>query len=149
MQVFRRIVCASDFSIASAPAMRRAVQLAVQNECELTVVHVVALEEPMTADVYIAPAMFESVRDAARVKARKRLQRLQEGCEKAGARCAVALLEGRAYEEIVNFARARKADLVVLGTHGRSGISKLLAGSVAERVVRFAPCPVLTVRASK
>lgn len=47
---------------------------------------------------------------------------------------------------IVSYARSRRADLVVLGTHGRAGFSKLIAGSVAERVVRLAPCPVLTVR---
>jgi nucleotide-binding universal stress UspA family protein len=53
---------------------------------------------------------------------------------------------GSPYQEIVNLATDERADLVAMGTHGRSGVSRLLLGSVADRVIRLAPCPVLTVR---
>jgi len=56
------------------------------------------------------------------------------------------LAEGPAHEEIVRIAKRKRADLVVMGTHGRSGLAKLFLGSVAGRVVAAAPCPVLTVR---
>jgi nucleotide-binding universal stress UspA family protein len=53
---------------------------------------------------------------------------------------------GSAHEEIVNLATAERAELIIMGTHGRTGLNRLLLGSVTERVIRFAPCPVLTVR---
>jgi nucleotide-binding universal stress UspA family protein len=57
-----------------------------------------------------------------------------------------SLIKNSEIEEIIRLARARKADLVVMGTHGRSGLARFVLGSVAERVVASAPCPVLTVR---
>ena len=65
---------------------------------------------------------------------------------KARVRARGFLLEGAPHEEIIRFARARRVDLVVMGTHGRTGLAKLFVGSVADRVVAAAPCPVLTVR---
>ena len=56
------------------------------------------------------------------------------------------LVEGVPHEQIVRLARSKRADVVVMGTHGRSGLAKLFLGSVAGRVVAAAPCPVLTVR---
>ena len=58
----------------------------------------------------------------------------------------IALLEGIAHEQIARAARARRADLIVIGTHGRTGVAKLFLGSVAGRVVSIAHCPVMTVR---
>jgi len=55
-------------------------------------------------------------------------------------------MEGVPYERIVRAARSKRAGLIVIGTHGRTGLSRVFVGSVAERVVRLAPCPVLTVR---
>ena len=56
--------------------------------------------------------------------------------------------EGRAFYEIIQAAREESADLIVMGTHGRTGIDHLIVGSTAEKVVRKSPCPVLTVRLS-
>jgi universal stress protein A len=57
-----------------------------------------------------------------------------------------SVLMGVPHEEIMNFAKKNKIDLIIMGTHGRSGIDRILFGSTAAQVVRYAPCPVLTVR---
>lgn len=146
-RVFSRILCGTDFSTASAPALKRATQLAVQNDAELTLVHVFSVAEPISSDVYLAPQVYAEVRASARKDAERRLKRAKQQVERRVGKVRSVFVEGSPFEEIIRIARVRRSDLVVLGTHGRSGFSKLLAGSVAERVVRLAPCAVLTVRA--
>jgi nucleotide-binding universal stress UspA family protein len=72
--------------------------------------------------------------------------RLRADAEKAGVRAVVDVRRGDPAEQIVRAARGGRADLLVVGTHGRRGMQKFLLGSVAERVLAAAPCPVLTVR---
>ena len=74
------------------------------------------------------------------------LDKLVAKAKAAGARAQGLLLEGTAADAIVRTARSKRADLIVMGTHGRSGLARLFMGSVAERVIGTAPCPVLTVR---
>jgi nucleotide-binding universal stress UspA family protein len=81
-----------------------------------------------------------------RTGAQRQLDRLVAKARKAGVRAKGLLLEGVPHERIVRAARATRADLVVLGTHGRTGLGRVLLGSVAGRVVALAHCPVLTVR---
>jgi nucleotide-binding universal stress UspA family protein len=83
---------------------------------------------------------------SARAYAQKRLNALVAKAKQAGVRAKALLLEGVPHERIVQTARSKKADLVVIGTHGRTGLAKLFLGSVASRVVTIAPRPVLTVR---
>src|SRR4029453_17474056 len=64
----------------------------------------------------------------------------------AGITVRTIVRTGLAQEEIVNLATDERAELIIIGTHGRTGLNRLLLGSVTERVIRFAPCPVLTVR---
>jgi nucleotide-binding universal stress UspA family protein len=85
-------------------------------------------------------------RAVARGAAQKQIRKLVEKAKRAGARVKGLLLEGVAHERIAQAARARKADLVVIGTHGRTGFAKLFLGSVASRMLAVSPCPVLTVR---
>ena len=66
--------------------------------------------------------------------------------KKSGVRATGFLLDGVTHDQIVRFAKSRRVDLVVMGTHGRSGLAKLFLGSVAGRVVTAASCPVLTVK---
>ena len=79
-------------------------------------------------------------------EAQKQLQRRVEQARRAGVRVKSLLLEGIAHERIVRAARGRKADVVVIGTHGRTGLARLFLGSVASRLLAVSPCPVLTVR---
>jgi nucleotide-binding universal stress UspA family protein len=74
------------------------------------------------------------------------LSALQARARKAGVKAVTLLLDGVAHEQIARAAKSKKADLIVIGTHGRTGLAKFFLGSVASRVVAAAPCPVLTVR---
>jgi nucleotide-binding universal stress UspA family protein len=147
MRSIRSIVHPTDFSRASTPAFKRAVALAKDNRAQLSIVHVLAPATPIVlADGYVSPKVYDDMEEAARADARKRLRRLADQAKRAGVRVRQVLLEGVAHERIVQAARARKADLVVIGTHGRTGFARFFLGSVASRVLAIASCPVLTVR---
>jgi nucleotide-binding universal stress UspA family protein len=124
----RDVLFATDFSSASEPAGRVARELARQWDGTLHVAHVV----PPVTD----PA-----------DASKRLERLGTSLGD-GLSVKTALLSGRVARHIIDYARETSVGLIVLGTHGRTGVSRALLGSVAEAVVRLAPCPVLTVPSS-
>jgi nucleotide-binding universal stress UspA family protein len=148
MKVFGRIVHATDFSRASRPALVKAMSLARQNGAPLSIVHALPpLAIPVGGDMaYLSPATYETIDRSARQHARKQLDILSRRARKAGVRTRVLLLDGIPHEQILRAARRTRADLIVIGTHGRTGLSKVFLGSVAERVVRFATCPVLTIR---
>jgi nucleotide-binding universal stress UspA family protein len=128
---FQKVLCPIDYSAGSARAMRVAARIAQRANAELVLVHVM------------------SVDDAARNAEEERILTSEAGeAQRLGApRVSRRLLTGYAFGEIVGLLRSDPAfDLVVMGTHGRSGLERLLLGSVAEKVVRNAPCPVLIVR---
>jgi nucleotide-binding universal stress UspA family protein len=100
----------------------------------------------MFADGYVSPKVYVQMEAAARTEAQKRLRRLMEQAKRVGVPTKTLLLDGLAHERIVQAARGRKADLVVIGTHGRTGLARFFLGSVASRVLALSPCPVLTVR---
>jgi nucleotide-binding universal stress UspA family protein len=120
----RCVLFATDFSDLSRPAGRTAAALARQFGARLLVVHV----RPFVADGPDLPGLVAAVADLV-----------------PGLSVTTETLYGTPATEIVAYARRAGADIVVLGTHGRTGLSRALLGSVAEAVVRRAPCPVLTV----
>ena len=143
----KRILHPSDFSRASAAAFAKAVQLANENHAELLVMHVLAFPMPVVAgDGYISPTLYAQVEASSRAWAKRQLDTLVAKARKAGARARAVLLEGTPYDRITRAARSNRADLIVIGTHGRTGLARLFLGSVATRVVSTAHCPVLTVR---
>jgi nucleotide-binding universal stress UspA family protein len=146
MSRIRRVLHPTDFSRASTPAFKRAVETAKANRAELLVVHVMGPVVPIMGDGYVSPQVYEDLEAAAHSAAQKQLRKLIEKAKQARAQVKGLLLEGVAHERIAQAARARKADLVVIGTHGRTGFAKLFLGSVASRVLAVSPCPVLTVR---
>jgi nucleotide-binding universal stress UspA family protein len=95
---------------------------------------------------YVAPSVYDDMEAAARAGAQKQLRKLVDKAKQSGVRVKPLLLEGIAHERIMQAARSRKADLVVIGTHGRTGFARFFLGSVASRVLAISPCPVLTVR---
>jgi nucleotide-binding universal stress UspA family protein len=148
MSQFRRILHASDFSPASRPAFRRALDLARANRARLTLVHVYSTYIPMMGEGYVGSAqVYDKMIVDIRTDAQRRLDRLVTQARKNGVRAKGLLLDGIPHDRIVRAARSTRADLIVLGTHGRTGLGRLFLGSVAARVVTLAPCPVLTVRA--
>jgi nucleotide-binding universal stress UspA family protein len=143
MMKFRRILAPTDFSPLSERGVAEAASLARAVGAELVLLHVV---EPavMAGDLYGASAM-ATVIEELQASARLALARAVAKMKKRRQRCRGVLANGGAATTIVDTAARLRADLIVLATHGRSGFSHLLLGSVAERVVRGAACAVLTV----
>jgi nucleotide-binding universal stress UspA family protein len=144
--MIRRVLHPSDFSTASRPAFAKALETAKSNRAELLVVHVMTPMLPIAGDGYISPAAYEKIAASSKAWATRKLDGLIEKAKAAGVRVRGLLLDGVPHEEIVRAAKSKKADLLVMGTHGRTGVARFFLGSVAGRVVAGAPCPVLTVR---
>lgn len=146
MIALNRILVPIDFSDNSDVALTYATGLADLAGGSLHLLHV--LQNPLgagwAAEVYVPPPaeFFEQVeRDA-----RDHLAGLLTAEQQKKYRAEIACLTGSPFLEIIQFAKEHGIDLIVMGTHGRGAVSHLLMGSVAERVVRKAPCPVLTIR---
>jgi nucleotide-binding universal stress UspA family protein len=142
----RRILYASDFSKASRNAFTKAVDLAKAQRAELLVLHVLSIAPPFVSEGYVPPKVWEEIEAGARAEAKRQLNGLMDRARRKGVRVTGLLVLGSPYQDIVRVARRTRADLLVLGTHGRTGLTKVLLGSVAERVLRTASCPVMTVR---
>jgi nucleotide-binding universal stress UspA family protein len=142
----RVILHPTDFSPASRAAFARAVQHARAERAQLLLVHVLSFVAPVVGDGYMSPQTYGDILESMRAYAQKQLDKLVARAKGAGARVRGLLIEGNAADAIVRAARSKHADVIVMGTHGRTGFSRLLMGSVAQRVVGTAPCPVLTVR---
>ena len=140
-----KILCPVDFSQSSDHALTYALEMARTFDAQLTLLHVVEvpfLPSYAMAGVPDLSLPMEQIEEGAR----KGLARLADQCRTKHDKVATELRTGTAFMEIITFARQLDADLVVVGTHGRTGLSHLIIGSVAERVVRKAPCPVLSIR---
>lgn len=144
----RRILHPTDFSPASRGAFAKAIEMAKTGRGELMILHVINPIMPVEGEGYVSPKMYEQLAASTRAWARKKLEALASRAKKPGVRAQILLAEGVPHEQIIRTARAKRADLVVMGTHGRSGLAKLFLGSVAGRVVSAAPCPVMTVRST-
>lgn len=134
------ILLATDFSNGSDRALDQAVQIAKLMGARVALAHVIepAIDFPMaTAYSDMDGGYYASVDLALEARAAK--------IEKLGVRCMTKILEGPVTSELTRWARELGASMIILGTHGRTGLSHVLLGSVAEKVVRHAACPVLTV----
>jgi len=146
MTAFRRILHPTDFSPASAPALRRAVALARACRAPLVLLHVMTPPSPFIGEG-VPPSSYADLLLVARRSSKRRLAAALARVKREGVRSRAIFEEGLPADEILRAARRARADLIVMGTHGRSGVSRVFMGSVAERVVRESRCPVLTVRA--
>lgn len=148
MARIRRILFASDFSQASAKAFGTVASLAKATGARVTILHVVVPYVPAMPDQFIDGETLDQLNTQARRWADRQLARLTKRAAKAGIQAASLRAEGDAAVEIVRASRATRAELVVVGTHGRTGLNRFLVGSVAARVLASAPCPVVTVRSA-
>lgn len=146
MIALKTVLVATDFSEPSEIAVRYGRALAEAFHASLHILHVVpdsmALPWATMAD---GLAMADVQRRWER-EANERLRQMLPACEPQATGASLVTRAGDPVREIVSYAAETNADLVVLGTHGRGPVAHMLMGSVAERVVRTAPCPVLTVR---
>jgi nucleotide-binding universal stress UspA family protein len=141
-----RILVATDFSEASQAGLRAAIRLAKTFPTPIEVFHVdidPSLVLPPPADLLSTPLVFERVVAGAA----EQLEQVVDEVRRAGVECTGASELGRTHTTIVEHARRIGAGLIVMGTAGRHGLSHALLGSVAEKVVQHAPCPVLVVPA--
>ncbi|MBI2460362.1 MAG: universal stress protein [Candidatus Rokubacteria bacterium] len=146
MTTIQRILHPTDLSPASAPAWGYARLLGRLFKAEVLLLHVVP-PIPVPGEGYFPPNLYEEMQRAGHQEAHEGLERLVAGAGDPTLRTAVHIGEGAVAPRILAVAAAEAADLIVMGTRGRGGLGRLLLGSVADAVVRLAPCPVLTVRA--
>ena len=143
--MFYRIVVATDFSECAQEAWELARRIAAAPGSALVLTHVLT-EVPLYGEGVFNIETARKVRDGARQWAEAALEDWVGKARAAGLSARAALRTGVPHQEIVALAGDERADLIVIGTHGRGGIARALLGSVADRVARLAPCPVLTVR---
>jgi nucleotide-binding universal stress UspA family protein len=141
---FRKILCPIDFSDCSRQALRTAVRLAKEHAAELELVHVWYLPATLTAGDYLVPG--DALQHMEHEAARALDGALAEARGLGVQRVTAKLLNGVPWRTIVDAAGDPTIDLIVAGTHGRTGLARVILGSVVERIVRHAPCSVLVVR---
>ena len=146
MLTLKTVLVPTDFSDASESALRYGKAMAEAFGASLHVVHVMEdlLAHAWAAEVYVSS--MPQLRDEIERESRQRLAALLTDAERGTYRVETALLAGNPFLEIIRYAKSHEVDLIVMGTHGRGPIAHMLLGSVAEKVVRKSPCPVLTVR---
>ena len=147
MKSFHRILVATDFTPASGPALAEAIEMARGDGAELLIAHAYQLPIAPQAEA-VAPGVYDEWVQNLRETVEENLEPLVERARKAGVEAKALVLSGTPDEAITKAAEKEGADLVIVGTHGRKGVSKFFLGSVASRVITMAPCPVLTVHAA-
>ncbi len=143
----KKVLVPVDFSKDSFRAAEYARTFAQPFDAQLVLLHVI---EPIyyasPADMYAASPNLALLIEEQRKAAETQLQQLADKLSRQGSRVQTLLKSGSPAQVIADTAKRIKADLIIMATHGRTGLAHVLLGSVAERVVRLAPCPVLTVR---
>lgn len=143
MTRFRQILVPVDFEGPSQEALEVAVDLALTFDAKLTLIH--AWEVPAAAYAamtYVPADFWTAIEQAATEQLKSTLEHVQKRLPRAES----ILAKGPPAHEVLAAAGRTKADLIVMGTHGRRGMSHVLLGSVAEKIVRLSPVPVLTIR---
>jgi len=142
--IAQHILVPTDFSEYADYALDYAIELAKILQARLTVLYVYYL--PSLALGEVSPAVLDDTLQAMETNARQQAQKALARVLKAGIQGDSILVEGTPFQTIIDTAKDKEADLIVMGTHGRTELSHVLMGSVAEKVVRLAPCPVLVTR---
>jgi nucleotide-binding universal stress UspA family protein len=139
----KHILIPTDFSASSDHAVDYAMTFASKLQARLTMLHVVELFPLGSTEIMAVP---EAYSEELKMEAERAMQSSLARIRAAGLTVDGVVVHGTPFQEIMEVARAQHVDLIIMGTHGRTGLPHLLLGSVAERVVRLAPCPVLVVR---
>ena len=142
----KSILAPTDFSAHSEQAVRYACRLAERLDSELHLLHVLSEIVPAGPDPLLMPMMPAQFYKESEDRAQETLDRSLDPSWEKPAKVITAVRWGSPVESIVSYAVDHRVELVIISTHGRTGLSHVLLGSVAERIVREAPCPVLTIR---
>jgi len=142
--IVQHVLVPMDFSATADRALEYAIALAQQLHARLTLLHVLDLT-PVTMDE-MTVGMTTTYLDDLETEAQHLLQASRERVQRAGLQGECLLVQGTPTQTIVDTAGEQGVDLILMGTHGRTGLAHVFLGSVAEHVVRQAPCPVLVVR---
>src|SRR5580700_7114740 len=145
MLEIKLILCPIDFSEFSVRAYHHAVSLAEHYQAKLVAQHVVELWRHPSASFAASAGLYEEFEQALRESGSKQLQEFVKNHTHDEIQAELVVQEGVAADSILSFAQAQKTDVIVMGTHGRRGFDRLMLGSVTDRVMRRAPCPVLAV----
>jgi nucleotide-binding universal stress UspA family protein len=142
----KTILVPTDFSEPSVDALRYAKDLATAFKSSIHLLHVFQdpLTQPWGLESY-GPLPMDLLKEV-RARAQQGLEQSLTEAERKTYNATLVTVEGAPFSQIVEYAKTHAIDLIVMGTHGRGALAHAILGSVAERVVRFAPCPVLTVR---
>ena len=143
---FKSVVVATDGSKYSAAAASEAIGIAKRNNAKLTVLAVVPADIAMPTDIDFAAIQREKIADQDLQAAEKNARAVKDAAQKAGVEAQAFVMSGKPADAIIEIAKDKSADLVVVGSHGRTGLDRLLMGSVAERVIVLASCAVLVVK---
>ncbi len=141
----KKILCPVDFSECSGHAMRYAIAFAESYSSRLSLLHVVEMPFLPSYSTAGIPEIHFPV-DELKRQSRERMDKLVEGYRSERYEISGDVVVGAPFLEVVRKAKEGDFDLIVIGTHGRSGLKHMLIGSVAEKIVRKAPCPVLSVK---
>jgi nucleotide-binding universal stress UspA family protein len=144
MYTVEKILCPTDFSEGSLQAFSAAKDIATKLGAELSVIYVLPVQSALPTD---PTTVFEAHQRQDLV--RKRLYEMTRELNEKGIQCGAFVEQGDAASEIVRVAEEQRIDLIVIATFGKTGWRRLAFGSVTEKVVRQAPCPVLVVRGSE
>ncbi len=142
---YRRILWPTDFSELAKDALPHAMAVAADSGAEIVLLHVFTPPPPYSMPE-IAGDLWAELMQKQRAAAEEELHRLAEQVKGPKLRTRTVLAEGVPFDQILQAAERLQCDLIVMATHGHTGLAHAIIGSVAENVVRRAPCPVLTVR---
>jgi nucleotide-binding universal stress UspA family protein len=146
MAEFKRILCPVDFSEFSVRAYRHALSLAEHYRSKLVALHIVEVWRHPSASFVAAASLYEEFRQTLLGIGKEKLQEFVKAHTHNEVQPGLGVREGMAADSILSFAQEQKSELIVMGTHGLRGFDRLMLGSVTDRVMRKAICPVLAVR---
>jgi nucleotide-binding universal stress UspA family protein len=147
MLPLKKIICPTDFSEPSFEGIKTAVGLAEKDSSELILVHVIA-PVPKISGIGMPPVgYFPVVFGEMEQQAKEFLEKIRANQIPKHLKCLTVVICGQPALHITELAQKEKASIIIMATHGQSGWQRFISGSVTERVVRLAPCPVLAVPA--
>lgn len=142
----KNILVPTDFSTYADKALDLAVDLAKHNKAKIHLLHVIDSVQQCAADYCLPDEVVRGIKEKSRSQTNANFRKETERFRRDGVEILEDIKEGAPYDEILKEQKEKNADLIVMSAHGRTGLKKYLMGSVAERVIKAAPCNVVVVK---